>query len=46
MTGRLVDATSMEGFKCFDALRVELGQLTLVTGFNGAASRPRYSRCC
>jgi CRISPR-associated Cas5-like protein len=25
----------MEGFKCFDQLRLELGQLTLVTGING-----------
>lgn len=30
-----VEAVYMEGFKCFDTLRVELGQLTLVTGFNG-----------
>ena len=35
MTGRCVDAVIMEGFKCFDALRLELGQLTMVTGFNG-----------
>jgi CRISPR-associated Cas5-like protein len=25
----------MEGFKCFDQLRLDLGRLTLVTGFNG-----------
>ncbi len=35
MTGRCVDAVIMEGFKCFDALRLELGQMTMVTGFNG-----------
>ena len=35
MSARLIDAASMEGFKCFDELRLELGQLTLVTGFNG-----------
>lgn len=35
MTERAVHAVSMEGFKCFDNLRLELGQLTLVTGFNG-----------
>ena len=35
MNMRLVDAATMEGFKCFDELRLELGQLTLVTGFNG-----------
>ena len=30
-----ITAVSMEGFKCFDHLRLELGQLTLLTGFNG-----------
>jgi len=35
MTLRSVDAITMDGFKCFDHLRMELGQLTLVTGFNG-----------
>jgi CRISPR-associated Cas5-like protein len=35
MTERAARAIAMEGFKCFDALRLELGQLTLVTGFNG-----------
>jgi len=35
MNGLAVRATVMEGFKCFDALRLEFGQLTLVTGFNG-----------
>jgi CRISPR-associated Cas5-like protein len=35
MNVRAVHAVSMEGFKCFDNLRLELGQLTLVTGFNG-----------
>ncbi len=35
MKERSVCAVSMEGFKCFDHLRLELGQLTLVTGFNG-----------
>jgi CRISPR-associated Cas5-like protein len=35
MSGRAVHAVAMEGFKCFDNLRLELGQLTLVTGFNG-----------
>lgn len=35
MSSLAVRATVMEGFKCFDALRLELGQLTLVTGFNG-----------
>jgi CRISPR-associated Cas5-like protein len=35
MTCRPVDAIVMKGFKCFDVLRLELGQLTLMTGFNG-----------
>ncbi|MEP0961023.1 MAG: DUF3696 domain-containing protein [Roseobacter sp.] len=35
MNERSVNAISMQGFKCFDNLRLELGQLTLVTGFNG-----------
>lgn len=35
MTGRQVDVAAMEAFKCFDALRIEFGQLTLMTGFNG-----------
>lgn len=35
MNERAVHAVSMEGFKCFDNLRLELGRLTLVTGFNG-----------
>ena len=35
MNGRVVQAVTMEGFKCFEDLRLELGQLTLVTGFNG-----------
>lgn len=35
MSGLAIRATVMEGFKCFDALRLEFGQLTLVTGFNG-----------
>ncbi|MBD0417152.1 AAA family ATPase [Oryzicola mucosus] len=35
MSKRAVHAVAMEGFKCFDDLRLELGQLTLVTGFNG-----------
>lgn len=28
-------AASLEGFKCFDQLRLDFGCLTLVTGFNG-----------
>lgn len=35
MNQRAIHAVSMEGFKCFDNLRLELGRLTLVTGFNG-----------
>lgn len=35
MSERAVRASVMEGFKCFDGLRLEFGQLTLVTGFNG-----------
>ncbi len=35
MSGRAIHASVMEGFKCFDGLRLEFGQLTLVTGFNG-----------
>ncbi len=35
MNERAVHSVSMEGFKCFDNLRLELGRLTLVTGFNG-----------
>lgn len=35
MSQRAIHAVSMEGFKCFDILRLELGQLTLMTGFNG-----------
>lgn len=35
MSERAVRAVAMEGFKCFDDLRLELGQLTLLTGFNG-----------
>lgn len=30
-----ISAVVMEGFKCFDQLRLKLGGLTLVTGFNG-----------
>lgn len=30
-----ISASYMEGFKCFERLRLELGALTLVTGFNG-----------
>ena len=30
-----ITAVAMEGFKCFDQLRLDLGHLTLVTGFNG-----------
>jgi CRISPR-associated Cas5-like protein len=35
MSERAIRAVAMEGFKCFDDLRLELGRLTLVTGFNG-----------
>ncbi|MBE0701686.1 MAG: hypothetical protein BGO03_11320 [Mesorhizobium sp. 61-13] len=35
MSECVVRAVAMEGFKCFDDLRLEFGQLTLVTGFNG-----------
>lgn len=35
MSQLAVQVISMEGFKCFDALRLELGSLTLLTGFNG-----------
>lgn len=35
MTDRWVTATTIEGFKCFDTLRIDLGHLTLMTGFNG-----------
>jgi CRISPR-associated Cas5-like protein len=35
MSGRAVRAVAVEGFKCFDDLRLELGRLTLMTGFNG-----------
>lgn len=31
-----ISAIGLEGFKCFDQLRIELGRLTLVTGFNGS----------
>ena len=31
----LIVAVGMEGFKCFDQLRLDFGHLTLVTGFNG-----------
>jgi CRISPR-associated Cas5-like protein len=31
----LIVAVGMEGFKCFDQLRLDFGRLTLVTGFNG-----------
>jgi CRISPR-associated Cas5-like protein len=31
----LILAVGMEGFKCFDQLRLDFGHLTLVTGFNG-----------
>lgn len=34
--GPPITAIAMEGFKCFDQLRLDLGRLTLVTGFNGA----------
>lgn len=35
MSEQRVHVVAMEGFKCFEDLRLELGQLTLVTGFNG-----------
>ena len=36
MTSALpISAVSMHGFKCFDHLRLEFGNLTLLTGFNG-----------
>jgi len=35
MTGAFVNTIIVEGFKCFDALKLELGRLTLVTGLNG-----------
>ncbi|CDZ72571.1 Putative ATP-dependent endonuclease (OLD family protein) [Neorhizobium galegae bv. orientalis] len=31
-----IDVLEVEGYKCFDQLRVPLGQLTLFTGLNGA----------
>lgn len=35
MSGPAIRTIEMQGFKCFDSLRLELGQLTLMTGFNG-----------
>lgn len=35
MSAPLITAVAMEGFKCFDQLRLDFGRLTLVTGFNG-----------
>ena len=35
VTARTLEAIGVEGFKCFDDLRLSLGDLTLLTGFNG-----------
>lgn len=35
VTARTLTAIGVEGFKCFDDLRLPLGDLTLLTGFNG-----------
>ncbi len=35
VTMRKLEAIGVEGFKCFDDLRLDLGDLTLMTGFNG-----------
>jgi CRISPR-associated Cas5-like protein len=35
MRNRLIESIEMEGFKCFDGLKLQLGQLTLATGYNG-----------
>lgn len=35
VTPRTLEAISIEGFKCFDDLSLDLGDLTLMTGFNG-----------
>ena len=32
----MIRSIHIERFKCFDSLRLDLGQLTLLTGFNGA----------
>ena len=36
MTNTLINSLKMEGFKCFEALNLELGQLTVLSGYNGA----------
>ena len=36
MSNKVLYSVGMEGFKCFDALNVELGQLTVLSGYNGA----------
>lgn len=36
MSSRTLQSIGVQGFKCFDDLRLDLGDLTLMTGFNGS----------
>ena len=36
MSNKVFDKVGMRGFKCFNELTIELGQLTVLSGYNGA----------